>query len=90
MALLAAPIHGYDRARMRSSAPGTPAFLNISNSGNIRTTPLLVSTRTISAVTEVIKKNDRRDMNRIPKEKMSVTSKYIKLLNRSELAYQTS
>jgi pyocin large subunit-like protein len=69
MALLAAPIHGYDNARIRSSAPGTPAFLKISNSGNIRTTPLLVNTRTISAVTEVIRKNDSRDMNRMPEEK---------------------
>jgi hypothetical protein len=69
IALRAIPIQGYDRASILSSAPGIPAVLNSSNNGNMSTTPLDVSTRTMRDVTEVIKKKARSDMNSIPDDK---------------------
>ena len=74
IALRAVPIQGYDNAKIRSSAPGTPILLKNVNSGNMRTTPLDVNTLTIRDVTDVTKKKARRDMNSIPDDvRMSVT-----------------
>ena len=60
------PIQGYERARIRSSAPGKPNVRKQANNGNISTTPDDVSTLTISDVTEVIRKNERNDIDNIP------------------------
>ena len=66
MATLADPIQGYDNDKIRSSAPGIPNARKHANNGNISTTPDDVRTRTMSEVTEVIKKSARADISMIP------------------------
>jgi hypothetical protein len=53
----------------RSLAPGNPNDLSNVNMGNINTTPEEVSTRTMSEVTEVTRKNARIDIDKIPMKK---------------------
>jgi hypothetical protein len=87
IALRAVPIQGYDNAKIRSSAPGTPILLTHVNNGNIRTTPLDVSTLTIRDVTDVTKKKARRDMNSIPVDvRTSIRVQWLEP-NKRELAY---
>ena len=66
MATRADPIQGYDKDKIRSSAPGIPIARKKANNGNINTTPDDVNTRTMREVTEVIRKNASVDISMTP------------------------
>mmetsp|Transcript_38546 Transcript_38546/g.65858 ORF Transcript_38546/g.65858 Transcript_38546/m.65858 type:complete len:100 (-) Transcript_38546:184-483(-) len=75
MAVRNDPIQGYDNDRIRSSAPGIPNIRKHVNSGNMSTTPDDVNTRTMSEVTDVIRKNARVDRNTTPSFPTSFSAK---------------